>query len=246
MRVTPLGVGDAFSALWYSSCLLVESHGCRILIDCPHPIRKILRESTTESPVDIDGIDAVVLTHLHGDHVSGLEGFAWFSFFALQRPVRLYAHPSVLAPLWEQHLAASMDRLLSADSGIRKLSFHELFDAIPLSLDQPVQAGPFAIRARMTRHHIPTTALRLATGEAELGYSADTSFDFALIAWLAEADLLIHETNLGAHTPYAALLELPLALRQRMRLIHYPDGFDPLSSEIPALIQGMSFEIKRA
>jgi hypothetical protein len=33
MRVTALGVGDAFSCLYYSTCLLVEHGGARLLID---------------------------------------------------------------------------------------------------------------------------------------------------------------------------------------------------------------------
>ena len=45
MHVTALGVGDAFSARWYSTCLLVTAGENRLLIDCPHPIRKVLAES---------------------------------------------------------------------------------------------------------------------------------------------------------------------------------------------------------
>jgi ribonuclease BN (tRNA processing enzyme) len=72
-----------------------------------------------------------------------------------------------------------------------------------------------------------------------LGYSSDTAFDPALIAFLEPADLIIHETNLGpAHTPYTALAALPAELRARMRLIHYPDGFDIAASTIAALREG--------
>ena len=41
-RFICLGCGDAFSALYYSSCLAIEAGGRTLLIDCPHPIRKIL------------------------------------------------------------------------------------------------------------------------------------------------------------------------------------------------------------
>ena len=72
-------------------------------------------------------------------------------------------------------------------------------------------------------------------GGRTLGYSADTAFDPGLIAWLAEADLFIHETNYGVHTPYASLAALPADLRARMRLIHYPDAFDLAHSTIEPL-----------
>ncbi|MBI4512233.1 MAG: hypothetical protein HY698_21550 [Deltaproteobacteria bacterium] len=71
-----------------------------------------------------------------------------------------------------------------------------------------------------------------------LGYSSDTAFDPELIAFLEPADLIIHETNLGpAHTPYSALAALPADLRAKLRLIHYPDGFD-MTSSIKALREG--------
>lgn len=71
------------------------------------------------------------------------------------------------------------------------------------------------------------------------GYSSDPAFDPALIAFLEPADLIIHETNYGpAHTPYASLATLPADLRARMRLIHYPDGFDVEGSNIAALREG--------
>src|SRR3970282_1499137 len=44
LSFVPLGVGDAFTAIYYTSCMALESGGRWILVDCPHPIRKILRE----------------------------------------------------------------------------------------------------------------------------------------------------------------------------------------------------------
>ena len=70
------------------------------------------------------------------------------------------------------------------------------------------------------------------------GYSADTAFDPDLIAWLAEADLVVHETNFGVHTPLSALMTVPQSVRNRMRLIHYPDMLDVESSPILCLREG--------
>lgn len=82
-------------------------------------------------------------------------------------------------------------------------------------------------------------ALLVEAAGRTLGYSSDTAFDPELIAFLDPADLIIHETNFGpAHTPYAALAALPAEIRGRMRLIHYPDGFDVAASAITALREG--------
>ncbi|MBX3467203.1 MAG: ribonuclease Z [Planctomycetes bacterium] len=246
LRFIPLGVGDAFSARWYSSCLALEADGAWLLVDCPHPIRKMMREAgaTAGVDLDVDRLLGVVVTHLHADHASGLEGLGYFSHFALRRPATLLAHPDVARRLWEGHLAAGMEQLLPAvGASPRPMAQDDYFAWTPLDVDRPVTLGPFRIECRPTIHHIPTTALRIAAVGRSLGYSADTAFDPTLIEWLAAADLIVHETNLGVHTPYADLAALPAALRARMRLIHYPDGFDRAASVIEPLEQGRRYEV---
>jgi ribonuclease BN (tRNA processing enzyme) len=238
MSFTPLGVGDAFSARFYSTCLAVEADGKRLLIDCPHPIRKILRES---SSLDIGDFDAVVVTHLHADHASGLEGLGYFSWFVLRRKFPLVAHPRVMERLWEGHLAAGMECLIDREHQPHAMGFDDYFAWLPV--DDRVEVGPFQIEVRRTIHHIPTTALRITAGGRTLAYSADTAFDPSLIAWLASADHVVHETNLGVHTPYASLAALPAGLRAKMSLIHYPDDFDAAHSVIAVCEQGRRYEV---
>jgi ribonuclease BN (tRNA processing enzyme) len=241
-----LGVGDAFSALNYSSCLAVEAEGQVLLIDCPHPIRKMMREASQSSGValDVDRVAGVALTHLHADHSSGLEGLAYFSFFVLKRKLPLLAHPDVTRRLWDGHLAAGMECLIEKHGAQPSPKhFEDYFAPTPLSLEAPVRFGPFTLECRRTYHHLPTTAFRIRAGGRCLGYSADTAFDEGLIAWLAEADLVVHETNYGVHTPYAKLAALPAELRERMRLIHYPDDFDLRASNIEPLVQGRRYTL---
>lgn len=242
----PLGVGDAFSARWYSSCLALEHDDRLILVDCPHPIRKMLRESFHAS-VDLDRLEGVALTHLHADHASGLEGYAYYSFFVLHRKARVLAHPAVRARLWEASLAGGMEHLGEPGTpSARAYGEDDFFDYVHVEEQTPAELGPFRIECRRTRHHIPTTAFRISAGGATLGYSADTAFDPTLIEWLAEADLIVHETNYGIHTPYEKLAALPADLRAKMRLIHYPDDFDVEASVIEPLEQGRRYRVSRA
>jgi len=247
LGVLTLGIGDAFSARHYSSCLAVESGGAWILIDCPHPIRKMLREAGAAAgrPLDVEAIAGVVLTHLHADHCSGLEGLGFYGRYVLGRRMPLLAHPRVFDRLWQGHLAAGMQFSDQGPSeGVVERHLDDFFDWVALDEARPTECGPFRVQCRFTRHSVPTTAVIVEAAGGRLGYSADTAFDPDLVAWLSGASLVIHEAGLGSsHTPYERLLELPDDLRQRLRLIHCPDDFDPATSGIEALRQGCYYPV---
>jgi ribonuclease BN (tRNA processing enzyme) len=280
MKITVLGIGDAFSAKSYSSCFIVEHEGRRLLVDCPHPIRKILRESAN---LDVMDIDAIVLTHLHADHASGLEGFAFFSRIVLSKPARIITNEKVQKEVWN-HCSSAMGCMFPSQhvtdaARIREYQLRELpryqssnsfahpnesvffqFHLVPddeetsdesifhddISVHRSVKGrlrfDPFELRCRRTIHHIPTFAWKITAGGKTLAYSADTCFSRELIDWLADgSDLIIHESNLGPHTPYEMLLELPEEILSKMHLIHCPDDF--IAEKLPMLAQGQIIEL---
>jgi ribonuclease BN (tRNA processing enzyme) len=247
MRLLALGVGNAFSELYYSTCMAVEVEGKWLLIDCPHPIRKILREAglSANVTVGVEQIETVVLTHLHADHCSGLEDFIYFCRYGVQKRARVAALPEVSARLWAGHLAAAMEwsEEEPGQPPVRRRQ-EDFFDLLPLSETAETRLGPFGVRCRRTLHSIPTTALLIRGGGRCFGYSADTAYDPGLIDWLAEADFIVHETGpAGPHTPYEKLAELPAEVRRKMRLVHYPDDFDQAASSIELLRQGQAYPL---
>jgi ribonuclease BN (tRNA processing enzyme) len=250
VRLIPLGVGEAFTARHYTSCLALGVDDDWMLIDCSHPVRKMLVEGSTAAgiPLDLDRIHAAAVSHLHADHCCGLEDFGFYSYFALGRRARLLMHPEVSARAWEGLLAAGMElsqERPGAPPSRRQLA--DYFELIDLDYAAPVACGPFAIECRRTIHGVPTTAFRIHAGGRTLGFSADTAFDPTLIDWLAPADLIVHEAttlvHTGVHTPYEKLAELPAELRARMRLTHLPDDFDAASSVIEPLRQGQCYPV---
>jgi ribonuclease BN (tRNA processing enzyme) len=247
LRFLTLGVGNAFSALYYSSSVALEAEGAWLLLDCPHPVRKMVREASEAAGISLglEQVSAVVLTHLHADHCSGLEDFIFYLRYAAGRRTHILAHPDLAAPLWQGHLAAGMEWSLSAPGQPpARRGPADFYDLTPLHEAGETPCGPFAIRCRPTIHSVPTTALLVRAGGRCLGYSADTAFDPGLIDWLSEADLIIHETGTGGlHTPYADLAALPSELRARMRLIHYPDDFDLSASTIEPLRQRCCYSV---
>jgi ribonuclease BN (tRNA processing enzyme) len=250
IRLIPLGVGEAFTARNYTTCLALGVDDEWLLIECPHPIRKMLREASlaTGVPLDLDRVRGVALSHLHADHCSGLEDYGYYSYFVLGRRAVVAAHPAVSARLWDGLLAGGMGEVkLQTDAVPVRKRLDDYFDLVPLDTGAEVAVGPFTIGCRPTIHSIPTTAFRVTVGGRTLAFSADTVFDPTLIDWLAAADLIVHEASDDGgsvvHTPYARLAALPAALRARMRLVHYSDDFDLAASVIAPLEQGRCYTL---
>jgi ribonuclease BN (tRNA processing enzyme) len=248
----PLGIGEAFTACHYTSCLALGLDEDWLLLDCPHPVRKMLREGSTAAglpqPLDLDRIHTVVVTHLHADHCCGLEDLGFYSRLALGRRARILMHPEASARLWDGLLAAGMESVQTKPGGptVRN-TLSDCFELIDLDSSRSVASGPFAIECRRTIHSVPTFALRVTAGGRVLGFSADTTYDPSLIAWLSTADLIVHEATTLAHsevhTPYERLAALPESLRLKIRLTHLPDDFDADASAIEPLRQGRLYRV---
>lgn len=241
-RVTALGVGDTFSARHFPTALLLCASGFNLAIDCPDSYRRVLAHArgTSRDVPELTDLSHVLITHVHGDHMNGLEGVAFFKRFVEQKRVELVTSSEVRSVIWEQRLRAPMERLFDG-SAHRTLGFDDYFAHHELGFDAPLEVGPFRIWARPTLHHVPTSALLIEAHGKKLGYSSDTAFDPELISFLEPADLILHETNYGpAHTPYAKLCGLPQSLQRRMRVIHYPDEFDPGENVLRPIAQGDS------
>ena len=92
MQLAFLGTGAAFSPERYNGAVVVNG---RLLLDGGAPLLPHMHRCG----VDPGAIDAVFLTHFHGDHTLGLPPFVLHRIFVDQRPITFVGPEGVEARL---------------------------------------------------------------------------------------------------------------------------------------------------
>lgn len=84
MILRTLGTGNAFAKKNWQSNFLITNNGKHLLIDCG----TYCWLAAEEVGITTADIDAVFISHIHADHVGGLEELAFTTVFnpALKRP----------------------------------------------------------------------------------------------------------------------------------------------------------------
>jgi ribonuclease BN (tRNA processing enzyme) len=104
MKITSLGNGGAFATMDEgNSSFLIEHNNKKLLFDCGTTTPYILRD---EFKIPFTDIDAVYISHIHGDHMGGLEMLAHSRYYIPKtdengkriRP-KLFGHPDVMDEL---------------------------------------------------------------------------------------------------------------------------------------------------
>lgn len=223
------GVGNAFSRRHWGTNFIVQSNGYHLGVDCPDSYRRALAENDFAGPgdgegaLDVDALDAMFITHLHGDHVNGLEMVLAYRRYVVGEPLDLYTTPPVAEALWERRLGVSLGRIWNGERH-ENLEPEDFYRLHRVPWGESTEIGPFRVTTRETIHHLPASALRISDGEVTCGYSCDTAFDESLIEWLADADRIFHETSIGpGHTPLDELEDLEASIREKMLLVHLPE-----------------------
>lgn len=232
-----LGTGSALSEIHFGSSAALPWRDGIVLIDCPDAILRALAHASKRSGRVLDAmrITDILVTHLHGDHVNGLETIGWKRWIAklngLGSVPRLHTIEPVARRLWER-LGPAMDQ-----NGTLQLS--DYFDLRIIPVGVPTRVADFDVEARPAEHLIPGCGYRISQGGATLGWSGDTRFDPAHIDWLASADVIVHETSESrVHTPIECLNALAPELRKKIRLVHMEDNFDQAVTDMVPLTEG--------
>lgn len=179
-----------------TSGYLLEHDGRHVLVDCGPGVSDALQHH-----IDLDALDAIVITHAHADHCLDLMGLAYALRFPTPRtrPLPLY-------------VPAEMTGLISAlDSqfGVPTLPalrapIAQGTDVHPLDLDDPTPIPlleGLRLTVRPAQHAVPSAALRFDDGDSTVAFSSDTGLTDTIADTATDADLFVCEATYLTATP---------------------------------------------
>lgn len=210
MILTPLGIGSSFSTApvgW--TCNLIDR---RLLIDVAPQATIQLRKLKTEA----DAIEAVVITHLHSDHVFG------FPFLLATRPENLDPLP-VFGPEGTAERLELLCSISFSKAAPEKMEVVEL----PLNKRGEFSIGDYHLRSVSTEHSSESLGF-LITDQAgiRLAYGGDSAWCDGLREILSESDAaMVEMTFIEGGTPDH------LSLRE-----HLPKVLETVPEHAPVII----------
>jgi ribonuclease BN (tRNA processing enzyme) len=215
--LTIIGCGDAFgSGGRFNTCFMIDGSACKLLLDCGASTPVALKVRN----IDLNSIDGIVLSHLHGDHFGALPFFMLESQFHLRRdkPLTVIGPPGT-----RERVTAAMEVFFPRSS---KNVWRFPFTIGELTPGVPDEVLGFAVRTAEVMHQsgAPSTAVRLTESGKTLAYSGDTEWTDALIPIADGADLFIvecydYDRNPPGHTSFATLKEKRALLRAKRIMI---------------------------
>jgi ribonuclease Z len=215
-----LGTGAALADADRTTTMLAfEGLESVLVVDCGGDVVQRL----LAAGIDLDRIEAMIVTHEHPDHVSGFPLFMEKIWLAQRRrPIPVYGPAAGLAQArrtWE-----SFDT--SGWEGIPEIQWRE----VPLEEGAELLNDEFwRVTAAPAKHSVPTIGIRVEDrrGGGIVAYSADTAPSEAITRLARDAEILVHEAG-GDHpshtTVEAAARVAADAGARRLVLVHLPPG----------------------
>jgi ribonuclease BN (tRNA processing enzyme) len=196
VRITVLGKSPAWQdAGGACSGYLVQDGDTTVLVDCGNGVFGKLRKF-----VDYVDVDAVVLSHLHADHILDLVPYSYaLTYAARQQPVPVHIWPGTENParpvLHAPPGAREVFRRVVGAWGNDDL-IETAFDLHEYAVSDELQIGPLHFRFCAVPHYLPTFAMEITGSGGRFTFGADCSPSPALVEFARDTDLLLIEATL--------------------------------------------------
>ncbi|MEF3307832.1 MBL fold metallo-hydrolase [Paenibacillus sp. GYB004] len=177
MNLTVIGCWGAYPEKnEATSGYLVECEGSHILLDCGSGVLSRLQNHCA-----LEQLDAVVLTHMHADHMADVYSLEFAILILMQigrrsKPLDMYVNEKELGSL--------------------AFEYPDYVRVHPVRAGEERTIGHVRLQFSETVHEIPSLAVKLTSREGRtLVYSGDTGYCQAIIDLARSADVLMIESS---------------------------------------------------
>lgn len=228
MKLLFLGTGSAFTLgeNFQSNLLMINAQDEKLLIDCGGDVRHALFEHGYK----YTDIEHVYISHLHADHIGGLEWLGFSRKFDVRLSLaNLYLSSDLVDDLWEHSLCGGMRSLRESPSELSSF-----FKVHPIdSESKTFKWSGVQFRLVQTEHvfdngvQVPCYGLFFECDNKKIFFTSDAQFTPELFAnEFTQADIIFHDCEIslnrsGVHAHYEELRQLPREIKQKMWLYHY-------------------------
>ena len=181
MKLTVVGCAGTFPGPDAAcSSYLIEQDGFRLLVDAGNGSTGALQRS-----IGLLDIDAVLISHLHGDHYLDL---VTYTYARRYHPDGSPGSLPVYGPEGlEDHVKGAFGRPVD-DLLAAVYEFHEVSAG-------KLDVGPFEVALALVNHPVETYAMRIAAAGRSLTYSADSGLCDGLVDLARGTDLFLCEAS---------------------------------------------------
>ncbi|WNR46504.1 MBL fold metallo-hydrolase [Paenibacillus roseipurpureus] len=223
LQIQMLGTGSAFAKSYYNTSALIHTTEHKLLIDCGSTTPKSLHELG----IELDQIDGILISHIHADHVGGLEELAFRLYYQYkQKRTKLYVTEALATILWENTLKGGLYNPAEAFNNL-----HDYFEVVYVQEYEPFAISPELTIELIPTHHIIEKLNYSIFLNERIFYSADILFnaEFLINEVVATRNChtIFHDCQLigpgYVHTTLTELLTLPVHVQKLIYLMHYGD-----------------------
>ncbi|MDI4654292.1 MULTISPECIES: MBL fold metallo-hydrolase [Pseudoalteromonas] len=226
-----LGCGHSESEVNLNNNAAVLTNEKLLLIDCGYTIKSALKNQGFK----ISDIDSIYISHVHGDHVFGLERVGYECLFKYKFRPTLFIKKELYKELWDNTLKGSMSKIGEGEASL------ETFFKVVFIENDSFYFHDIKIETLKVKHTPNKPSFGICIQNKYL-YTTDT---IAIPETLSKYkfDYCFHDVTLSDYNPVHATLNSLLnsytkTTRKKMYLMSYEDNWNDYESSVNLNFKG--------